>query len=797
MDIEQPSGHPMANAVAPVWPRIDSAQLQRLVDHAGQGAQWAENGNQSMTRAIEIWDYSWKGRSGEAARQEATAIRSVGEDTQRWYNAWKPKFRDAAGETVAFKKALNSLFEQGRAEYDALPNNNAIGQARQALIVKYTGLAKEIQDFYVAKAAEIAAKTPKPVDTSRLTGPGADTHSPNGSNDEGRHRVQAMDHTSPKHSGADKDADPENAPKAGSKELGDQDHKAQHKAGGDDQTTDHAKEKLDDNLRDSADRLVQHKLSGDDIQQPGSQQPGVGSAAGQGLTPLTSAMQSMSPGGGGGSPASAMGGLSSLSSGFNPGQGLHGAGQAGSGAMRPAAMSTSPLTSMTQGFGSGLTSGMSATSSGGGFPAQAAQSAGLTPAQQVASHFIGPTSPPAAAAVPPAAVNPAVAAPPAPPAQAGAAGPVGGTGMLGPYSTPTGGGSGGVAAAGAAGGAASAGGGGGAAPGGSSSSGAATLAPVPPPDERVSTPARPGKNPDLVLAESVVADLVRGAPMSVSEWAVSVIRTAAGPQVVVAGNVAGGSFIPQGVFLPSGARLAATDPSLPANWWLPFMGWPRPVDILLEHFDRLTQAVHGVTLAAIATTTALDRLPGHVRVPYGVVARQDVTGRAPVLDGGHQHRLATFDPSLLGRVKALRPDIAFNTAAGLTRAVIDAAQEATEKAGDAPPLYHADDREILDLVSKEAATQQDWAKYTATAYEADVAPSTYATHSYDDQPETQREREAYWVRFRRARVMEMVSCWEKMPPSLPDVVYAAIHAGFQPAQIIMQAEQIQQSGGQS
>ncbi|WP_157897243.1 hypothetical protein [Mycobacteroides chelonae] len=502
----------------------------------------------------------------------------------------------------------------------------------------------------------------------------------------------------------------------------------------------------------------------------------------------------MGSGGGGGSPASAMGGLSSLSSGFNPGQGLHGVGQAGSGAMRPAAMSTSPLTSMTQGFGSGLTSGMSATSSGGGFPAQAAQSTGLTPAQQVASHFIAP---PAAAAVPQAAVNPAVAAPPAPPAPAGAAGPVGGTGMLGPYSTPTGGGSAGVAAAGAAGGAASAGGGGGAAPGGSSSSGAATLAPVPPPDERVSPPARPGKNPDLVLAESVVADLVRGAPMSVSEWAVSVIRTAAGPQVVVAGNVAGGSFIPQGVFLPSGARLAATDPSLPANWWLPFMGWPRPVDILLEHFDRLTQAVHGVTLAAIATTTALDRLPGHVRVPYGVVARQDVTGRAPVLDGGHQHRLATFDPSLLGRVKALRPDIAFNTAAGLTRAVIDAAQEATEKAGDAPPLYHADDREILDLVSKEAATQQDWAKYTATAYEADVAPSTYATHSYDDQPETQREREAYWVRFRRARVMEMVSCWEKMPPSLPDVVYTAIHAGFQPAQIITQAEQIQQAGGQS
>ncbi|HUH70104.1 MAG TPA: hypothetical protein VLZ05_15335 [Mycobacterium sp.] len=38
-----------------------------------------------------------------------------------------------------------------------------------------------------------------------------------------------------------------------------------------------------------------------------------------------------------------------------------------------------------------------------------------------------------------------------------------------------------------------------------------------------------------------------------------------------------------------------------------------PTDILLEHFPRLSQAVRGVKLTAVATTSALDRLPGHIR----------------------------------------------------------------------------------------------------------------------------------------------------------------------------------------
>ncbi|WP_133017325.1 hypothetical protein, partial [Mycobacteroides abscessus] len=60
--------------------------------------------------------------------------------------------------------------------------------------------------------------------------------------------------------------------------------------------------------------------------------------------------------------------------------------------------------------------------------------------------------------------------------------------------------------------------------------------------------------------------------MALAEWAVSVVRTSAGPQVYVASSVAGGSFIPQGVHLPTSARLAIADTVLTPGWWAPYIG---------------------------------------------------------------------------------------------------------------------------------------------------------------------------------------------------------------------------------
>ncbi|WP_165697188.1 hypothetical protein, partial [Mycobacteroides abscessus] len=92
--------------------------------------------------------------------------------------------------------------------------------------------------------------------------------------------------------------------------------------------------------------------------------------------------------------------------------------------------------------------------------------------------------------------------------------------------------------------------------------------------------------------------------------------------------------------------------------------------------------------------------------------------------------------------------------------------------------------------AQRGATEQDWVSYKTAARSAETELTTRATHSYDDEPETQREREAYQLAFRRARIVELVCCWEEpLTPSLPDIVYNAICAGYQPAQIIDQAEQ--------
>lgn len=487
-------------------------------------------------------------------------------------------------------------------------------------------------------------------------------------------------------------------------------------------------------------------------------------------------------GGGAGSPTSAFQGLQSLGKGINPGQGLSSLGQTGSGATRP--MSSSPLTSLGEGFSSGLSSASSGAGSVG--PATPAG------AVQQPSQFVPPVVRPEAA-VPPAAISGPVNAAglnaPAPsPTPAGSGGAMGGGGgMMGPYSSPTSGVGGG--------------GGGGAAPTGAASSGGApppaggssstTMAPLPPPEERAA-PVRAGRNPDLVLAEKLVADLVRGAPMALAEWAVSVVRTSSGPQVYVASSVAGGSFIPQGVHLPASARLAIADTALTPGWWAPYIGWTRPVDILVEHFSKLTEVVSGATLSAVATTSVASRLPAHLRADFSLVDRGSISGAAPILGGGTQHRLATIDPAMYARLRALRPEVVMVAAVNTTNTVL---QEAQKVQGVNGALSTDAETAMLQQVAQRGATEQDWVSYKEAARSAETELTTRATHSYDDEPETQRERDAYQLAFRRARIVELVCCWEEpLTPSLPDIVYNAICAGYQPAQIIDQAEQQQLDG---
>ncbi|WP_207558826.1 hypothetical protein, partial [Mycobacteroides abscessus] len=104
------------------------------------------------------------------------------------------------------------------------------------------------------------------------------------------------------------------------------------------------------------------------------------------------------------------------------------------------------------------------------------------------------------------------------------------------------------------------------------------------------------------------------------------------------------------------------------------------------------------------------RLPAHLRADFSLVDRNSVgSGAAPALGGGHQHRLATIDPAMYARIRSLRPEVAMVAAVGTTN----------------------------------SATEQDWVSYKTAARSAETELTTRATHSYDDEPETQREREAY------------------------------------------------------
>lgn len=784
MDIEMPSGHPAAAAVQPVWPQVESSQREHNAEVARGAVRWAQQGIDQLDRAQNLHRDGWKGESGEAAQRENTAIKHAAQKFQGWQYDCADKFQETAGLARAFKNALHSVFEQAKSDYDAIPNGPIAEGLRERVITLAMAEARETQTFYVEQA--LAIKMPPPPPEIALLGGG--NSQPHNGNSDGRNKAKPMDFSkSPKESdtkGAGGDKETKNK---GDEKVEKKNHNP--KAGGEDVT----KEKGDQNEHSKdADHITNAKASGDNVGtlNPGAQSPtGAGaSQLGSAMSGMTSPASGMGGGGGSGSPTSALQGLQSLGKGINPGQGLHALGQTGSGGMKPAA--SSPLTSLSEGFGSGMSSGLSSASSGAGSAGPATPAGAV----QQPSQFVPPVTRPEPV-VPPAstsgAVNAAGASAPAPaPTPTGSGGPIGGGGgMMGPYSSPTSGvGSGGGGAAPP--GAASSGGGTPPPSGGSSST---TMAPLPPPEERAA-PVRAGRNPDLVLAEKLVADLVRGAPMALAEWAVSVVRTSAGPQVYVASSIAGGSFIPQGVHLPATARLAIADTALTPGWWSPFIGWTRPVDILVEHFSKLTAAVSGATLSAVATTSVTSRLPAHLRADFSLVDRNGVNnGAAPALGGGHQHRLATIDPAMYARLRALRPEVAMVAAVGVTNTVL---QEAQKVQGVNGALSTDAETAMLQKVAQSGATEQDWVSYKAAVSSANLELTTHATHSYDDEPETQREREAYQLVFRRARIMELVCCWEEpLTPSLPDIVYNAICAGYQPAQIIDQAEQ-QHRGGQ-
>jgi hypothetical protein len=286
-------------------------------------------------------------------------------------------------------------------------------------------------------------------------------------------------------------------------------------------------------------------------------------------------------------------------------------------------------------------------------------------------------------------------------------------------------------------------------------------------------------NPDVESAQRVLAGLVKACPTRPIFWAVSVLRTPVGPQTLIAGSVGGGAYLPAEVSVPSSARLAVLDPSLPSDWAAEWMGWQSPLAILVDHYERVAQAVAGVTVSAMTTSELWPNTP-ECGGDFSAVRHEElVTSASAPLVGGH--RLTATDPALAARLKALDRggDITNFVAAQVTRAAWIAGSQPD---ATGMPIAVKEDADLLGLVAQGAATREHWENYHRDVERRDdgavMMPEIHAPRDADDSPASATARMWYRHYYARGRIAEMVTTWESQPVSVLDIAYCGVAAGF-------------------
>ncbi|HRD14624.1 MAG TPA: hypothetical protein PLI79_22485, partial [Mycobacterium sp.] len=297
-------------------------------------------------------------------------------------------------------------------------------------------------------------------------------------------------------------------------------------------------------------------------------------------------------------------------------------------------------------------------------------------------------------------------------------------------------------------------------------------------------------NPDLAVAKRVLTGLIVGTAAApdpvVLDWAVSVLNTSMGKQVVIASSMGGGGYVPATVALPADARLAVADRALPMGWAALFTGWPSPVDIVVAHSEKVAERLAGVSISAIAATNsgqAAAYRPAGV-ADYLTVSLADVLrsgGAAPVFGGGYQHRMVSIDPDLAQRVTMVDRggDATIQLASQLTAAVVRAAQEEALHTGSA--LVAAADIDLLSALGNGVVI--DWAEHYQQVSQRENNAMFYpsikaAPRDLDDSQTSINSRAVYQHYYRMGRLVELVRCWQHSPPSVLDIAYCAVAAGF-------------------
>ncbi|WP_157896321.1 hypothetical protein [Mycobacteroides chelonae] len=398
----------------------------------------------------------------------------------------------------------------------------------------------------------------------------------------------------------------------------------------------------------------------------GERQPGIGSAAGQGLSQGASPLSAAGGGSQAGSGSGSGSGASGLS-GLSRHGGASGLGNVGSAPKAPAGAASAPSGGgPVSDFAKGFTSGASAA----GAPAAPAKP--LLPAEGARAPMtsqMGALSSTSQGAAAQSTVSSAAnaggsgsAAPSVAPvgAMGGGASPgAGGSGPLPPFGSDLKG-AGGTpqsAAQGSTGNSPTSPAGGTGSQQGGTGAPAAMLSGATAAGAAGTRMAEKYSSVDLTPAQQLVWELQHACRTGAwhIDWAVGLFGERGGTQLLLVSNE-GQGFVPATVVLPNSALPAMTDPVLPADFLRRWFGWQDVTRLMLEYATARVAAGKGALLglATSGSTTAAERVD--VPVLAADIGANPIPNNDPVpgLSNSRYHRLSSLDHELFKELKDVR-----------------------------------------------------------------------------------------------------------------------------------------------
>ena len=280
-------------------------------------------------------------------------------------------------------------------------------------------------------------------------------------------------------------------------------------------------------------------------------------------------------------------------------------------------------------------------------------------------------------------------------------------------------------------------------------------------------------SPELAGAKALALKLRRdcdGAKYPCIEWAVGIFRSEVGgaTECVVTSNE-GFGFIPWGVFLPRSARPLSADKLVDNGFREQWFGCKDPAQVMVAYAKQRAQRGSRLVALAMTSDSPESRVPG---VEYGICPPRNLNELCsePVLDDMHAHRLEVLYPDLFARLQRITSN-AEETRAFASQACVPLAMQmidAVHMAADvqSPPEL----RQIWDeLGTGDVISDDDWQQYLMASMVFYVNLSASRLPLDAGVGERARYR-AQWV---TARTMEFLRGWQRTPPDVADMIYAA------------------------